>query len=92
MTIEFLVPTIADRAYEQIRADLLFGRLSPGAKLRLEPMAVTYGAGVSTLREILGRLSAEGLVVAESQRGFEVAPVSPDGFRDVAAMRLVLET
>jgi DNA-binding GntR family transcriptional regulator len=92
VTIEFLAPTIADRAYERIRADLLFGRLPPGAKLRLEPLAVAYGASISTLREILGRLSSEGLVVAESQRGFEVAPVSPEGFRDVAAMRLVLET
>ena len=92
MSIDFLATTIADRAYDQIRADIVFGRLPPRARLPLERMASVYGASVSTLREIFGRLSSEGLVIAEGQRGFQVAPVSSDGFRDVAAMRLLLET
>jgi DNA-binding GntR family transcriptional regulator len=92
MSLDFLATTIADRAYERIRADIIFARLAPGARLRLEPLTETYGASVSTLREILCRLSSEGLVVAEGQRGFQVAPVSQGGFRDVAAMRLLLES
>jgi DNA-binding GntR family transcriptional regulator len=92
MSVDFLATTIADRAYHRIRTDIVFGRLAPGARLRLELMATIYGASVSTLREILSRLSSEGLIVAEGQRGFQVAPVSADGFRDVAAMRLLLET
>jgi DNA-binding GntR family transcriptional regulator len=92
MSVEFLATTIADRAYDHIRTDIVFGRLAPGSRLRLERMASTYGASVSTLREIFGRLSSEGLVVAEGQRGFQVALVSAAGFRDVAAMRLLLET
>jgi DNA-binding GntR family transcriptional regulator len=92
MSVDFLATTIADRAYDRIRSDIIFARLVPGTRLRLEPMAETYGASVSTLREILSRLSSEGLVVAEGQRGFQVAPVSAEGFRDVAAMRLLLES
>lgn len=92
MSVDFLATTIADRAYDRIRGDIVFGRLAPGSRLRLERMGSAYGASVSTLREILGRLSSEGFVVAEGQRGFQVAPVSPDGFRDVAAMRLLLES
>src|SRR5688572_8048495 len=92
MSIELLATSIADRAYDQIRGDIVFGRLSPGARLRLDRLAGDYGASVSTLREILSRLSSEGLVIAEGQRGFQVAPVSPAGFEDVAAMRLLLET
>lgn len=92
MSIELLAASIADRAYDRIRADIVFGRLGPGARLRLDRLADIYGASVSTLREILSRLSSEGLVVAEGQRGFRVAPVSPAGFEDVAAMRLLLET
>ena len=91
MSIELLATSIADRAYERIRADIVFGRLAPRARLRLDHLAGTYGASVSTLREILSRLSSEGLVIAEGQRGFRVAPVSPAGFEDVAAMRLLLE-
>jgi DNA-binding GntR family transcriptional regulator len=92
MSIELLATTIADRAYDRIRADIVFGRLRPGARLRLDRLAEDYGASVSTLREILSRLTSEGLVVAEGQRGFQVAAVSPEGFEDVAAMRLLLET
>lgn len=92
MSIELMATSIADRAYDRIRADIVFGRLIPGARLRLDRLADTYGASVSTLREILSRLSSEGLVIAEGQRGFRVTPVSPAGFEDVAAMRLLLET
>ena len=92
MSVEMLVTSIADRAYDQIRADIVFGRLAPGIRLRLDRLAEGYGASVSTLREILCRLSSEGLVRAEGQRGFRVTPVSPEGFEDVAAMRLLLET
>src|SRR5918993_3089483 len=92
MSIEFLATSIADRAHERTRADIIFGRLAPGARLRLDRLAGNYSASVSTLREILSRLSSEGLVLAEGQRGFQVASVSPAGFQDVAAMRLLLET
>jgi DNA-binding GntR family transcriptional regulator len=46
---------------------------------------------VSTLREALTRLASEELVVAEGQRGFTVAPVSPEDFAEVADLRLLLE-
>lgn len=92
MTVDFIATSIADQAYDRIRQDIIFGRLEPGSRLRLERMSSAYGASVSTLREIFGRLSSEALVVAEGQRGFQVAPVSREGFRDVAAMRLLLET
>ena len=92
MSIELVATSIGDRAYERIRADIIFGRLAPATRLRLDRLAQDYGASVSTLREILSRLSSEGLVLAEGQRGFEVAPVSSEGFEDVAAMRLLLET
>lgn len=92
MGIDLVATSIADRAYGDIRSDIIFGRLAPGLRLGLDRLAVAYATSVSTLREILSRLSSEGFVVAEGQRGFQVAPVSADGFKDVAAMRLLLET
>lgn len=83
--------TVGEKAYRQIRADIVFGRLAPGQKLRLDPLRERYGVGIGTLRELLSRLSAEGLVVAEGQRGFEVSPVSAANLREVAALRLLLE-
>jgi DNA-binding GntR family transcriptional regulator len=83
--------TIGENAYRRIRSDIVFGRLAPGQKLKLERLRDTYGASISTLREILNRLSSESLVVAEGQRGFEVAPVSAENLREIAALRLLLE-
>ncbi|HEV7283834.1 MAG TPA: FCD domain-containing protein, partial [Kaistia sp.] len=50
-----------------------------------------YQAGSSPLREALSRLTADGLVTAEGQKGFRVAGVSLREFFDVARMRLRLE-
>src|SRR5215218_5758021 len=83
--------TVGETAYRRMRADIIFGRLAPGEKLKLDRVSRTYGGSVSVMRELLNRLGSEGLIVAEGQRGFEVAPVSPEDFREVAAMRQLLE-
>ncbi|OBZ95005.1 GntR family transcriptional regulator [Pararhizobium polonicum] len=84
--------SIGESAYRRIRADIIFGRVTPGQKLKLDRLKDTYGTSISTLREILNRLSSEGLVLAEGQRGFEVSPVSVADLKEVAALRLLLET
>ena len=84
--------SVSDKAYRQIRADIIFGKLAPSEKLKLERLREGYGASVSTLRELLNRLASEGLVIAEGQRGFEVAPVSAENLRELAALRLLLES
>lgn len=83
--------TVGQALYARIRADIVFGRLAPGERLRLDAFGQRYGASVSTMREMLSRLVAEGLIVAEGQRGFEVAPVSPAEFREIAELRLLIE-
>jgi GntR family transcriptional regulator, carbon starvation induced regulator len=83
--------TISDDAYRRIRADIIFGKLQPAHKLRLETLREDYGVSVSTLREILSRLSSEGLVLAEGRRGFEVAAVSAEDLKGLAGLRLLLE-
>ena len=82
---------VGDDGYRRIRTDIVFGRLRPGQKLRLDGLKEDYGVSVSTLREILNRLAAEGFVLAEGRRGFEVAPVSAENFKELANLRLLLE-
>lgn len=86
------VATIGETAYRRIRSDIIFGRLAPGQKLKLDQLKEDYDVSVSTLREILNRLSSEGLVLAEGQRGFEVSPVSRENLKEIAALRLLLES
>ena len=83
---------IGEVAFRRIRDDIVAGALPPGKKLKLDSLKARYGASVSTLREILNRLASEQLVVAEGQRGFEVAPASAENLREVADLRLLLES
>lgn len=83
--------TVGDSAYRRIRTDLVFGKLTPGQKLKLERMSGAYGTSISTLRETLNRLCSEGFVVAEGQRGFEVALISATEFQEIAELRELLE-
>lgn len=83
--------TAGDAAYRRMRSDVVLGRLAPGRKLGLDGLRAIYGVSIGTLREALNRLAAEGLVHAEGQRGFAVAPVSAEDFREVAELRLLLE-
>jgi DNA-binding GntR family transcriptional regulator len=84
--------SISEKTYRQIRLDIIFGKLLPGEKLKLDRLREDYRTSVGTLRELLNRLASEGLVVAEGQRGFEVAPVSAENLREIAALRLLLES
>lgn len=77
--------------YARLRSDIIMGRLAPGRKLRLETLRETYDVGTSSLRESLTRLASDGFVLAEGQRGFEVAPISRAGLHEIAALRLLLE-
>ena len=66
--------------------------LEVGAEPPLDAIAQRAGVGIGTLREILCRLSAEALVVAEGQRGFEAPPVRVSELRELGEPRLLLES
>lgn len=83
--------TVAGTIWRRVRRDILDGTLAPMQKLRLDGLRTRYNASVSTLREVLSRLATENLVIAEGQRGFEVAPISPGNLRELAELRLLIE-
>ena len=83
--------TAGEFAFRQIRQDIVSGALPPGSRIRLEQAKARYSVSISTLREILSRLVAESLVVAEGQRGFEVSPASKRELMELADMRILLE-
>ena len=83
--------TVGTSTYERIKRDIIFGVLAPGSKLKLEALKSRYSASVSTLRETLSRLSSDGFVAAEEQRGFFVTPVSNEDLIEIANLRVLLE-
>ena len=83
--------SVADVVYDRLRADILGGALQPGMKLKLEGLRGRYDVSINTLRETLSRLSADGLVEAEGQRGFTVTPASLADLIDITETRRLLE-
>ncbi len=83
--------SLSQEVYDRIRADIIFGRLLPSHRLRLEDLRGVYGASVPTLREVLNRLAGDGFVIAEGQRGFAVAPVSVANLHELANLRQLVE-
>ena len=92
MSDQVEVLSVGGSVHRDIRRDIIFGHLAPGERLKLEALKKRYEVSITTLREILNRLTSEGLVVAEGQRGFEVAKVSITDMRELADLRVLLES
>ena len=83
--------TLTEVCHEKIRDDIVHNVLKPGTKLLLSELNTRYEVGVGPLREALNRLSGEGLVIADGQRGFRVSAVSKEEIRDMCEVRVLLE-
>jgi DNA-binding GntR family transcriptional regulator len=83
--------TLIERAYAQLRDDIVEGRLAPGEKLRVEHLKARYGVGAGTLREAITRLVSDALAVAEGQRGFRVSPMAASDLEDLTRLRVHIE-
>lgn len=79
------------RAYQLLKNDIIKGGFAPGEKLRMHALKAHYDLGISPLREALSQLVAEHLVVAISQRGYRVAPMSLAELHDIYDARAQLE-
>ncbi|HXU58146.1 MAG TPA: FCD domain-containing protein [Verrucomicrobiae bacterium] len=78
-------------AYEDLRADLLSCRILPGSRLKIQELCTRLSVSLGAIREALSRLTSEGLVVAEPQRGFRAAPISPEDLSDLTRVRIEIE-
>lgn len=74
-----------------MKTRLANGSLAPGMKLKPATLQRDYACAANTLRDVMMRLCAVGLVEFEMQRGFRATPSSPERRRDVARFRLLLE-
>ena len=79
-------------AYENLRADLLSCRILPGSRLKVQELCDRLSVSLGAIREALSRLTSEGLVVAEPQRGFRAAPISPEDLADLTKVRIEIES
>jgi DNA-binding GntR family transcriptional regulator len=83
--------TTADSLAAALRSALHQGRWAAGAPLRQEELAAEFGVSRIPVREALGKLQAEGLVVVEPHRGAFVARLGEDDVREIFDLRVLLE-
>src|ERR1700760_4868444 len=79
------------RVYEQILLDIILGELPPGGRLDEQSLVRRYGAGLAGVRDALGRLALEGLVIRRARAGTTVSPLDIIELRQAFEARTLIE-
>ncbi len=79
------------RAYLALRNDIIFGRIAPGERLKIDALKESLDTGASPVREALSLLTSDQLVDRIDQRGFRVAATSREQFQEILDLRCRLE-
>lgn len=87
-----LTERASDRAYRMLRQEILELALSPGEVIAEVETSARLGVSRTPLREAVGRLLADGLIVPEGARGVAVAPISPEDVTALTELREGLDT
>lgn len=83
--------SLTQSAYERLRSEILSCRLRPGERIKINDICAQFSVSLGAVREALSRLTAEGLVLAEPQRGFRVTPISEAELMDLTNTRIEIE-
>ena len=80
-----------ERAYRELRSDILSWRLTPGQVLGEVDLSERLGISRTPVREALSRLTADGLTEPHNGRGVVVSAVSTDAVRALYELRDTLD-
>lgn len=83
--------TSSIQLYQLLYKALLSGELKPGDRIRENEIAARYNVSRTPVREALGRLEAQGLLVYGDQRGLVVPRLDAQSATELYVMREVLD-
>ncbi|MDQ0323019.1 DNA-binding GntR family transcriptional regulator [Pararhizobium capsulatum DSM 1112] len=84
--------SLAGSVYEAIFAQLMSLKIAPGARITVDNMVRELNVSQTPIREALGRLEGEGLVVKTHLIGYSAAPqITRRRFDELYVLRLLLE-
>jgi DNA-binding GntR family transcriptional regulator len=83
---------LTDRIYATLKHRILTCALMPRARIVEKDLCAEMRVSRTPLREALNRLSLEGLVSILPFRGYIVAPLTVEGFRELCEVRRILES
>jgi DNA-binding GntR family transcriptional regulator len=82
---------LGERAYQQIRTEILFYQLSPGSRVSETSLTQRFDLRQAAVRSALQRLMQEGLVDKADERSLRVAPLTLKDVQDIYGLRMILE-
>ncbi len=80
-----------ETAYQELKQQIISGTYSPNERLVEAPLTALLGVSRNTLRTVLARLQADGVVVLEPNRGARVRDFTLAEAQDVLRVREALE-
>lgn len=80
-----------ERLYRILRAQVMYGELTPGQALTLRGLARTFGVSMTPAREAVRRLVAEGALALSSSGRVATPELTSDRIEELAAIRALLE-
>jgi len=84
--------SLAEEVYEAIFARLMGLKIPPGARITVDNLVRELAVSQTPIREALGRLEGEGLVVKTHLVGYSAAPqITRARFEELYDLRLLLE-
>jgi DNA-binding GntR family transcriptional regulator len=83
--------SVVDVVTEEIARSIRSGALRPGQEFSLREIAGQLGVSFIPVREALGRLESQGLVVTRHKRSAIVAPLEADDVRGIYRLRRQIE-
>lgn len=84
--------SLSGDVYEAIFAQLMSLKIPPGSRITVDNLVKEFNVSQTPIREALGRLEGEGLVVKQHLIGFRAAPqITRRRFDELYELRLLLE-
>lgn len=80
-----------EHAYERFTQDLLARKIRPGEFITQRELVELTGLTLASIRELIPRLEAEGLIVTVPQRGLQIPHLDLGLVRDAYELRTLLE-
>ena len=84
--------SLAERAYQLLRADIISCVLRPGQQVVQSRLAERYQIGTTPVRDALHRLARENLVQPVPRSGYVITPITLTDIQEMFELRFLLES
>ena len=86
-----VAPSLTQKIYARLRADILCCELEPGRDLSEAELAERFDVSKTPVREALASLRSEGFVRTFPRRGYQVTPITFGDMNELFELRMILE-